>query len=56
MEFVWQKEEEESWKTLKDKLVKAPVLAYLNPMKEFILDTYASGSGIGAVLLQVQEG
>ena len=56
VEFVWGKEEEEAWQLLKDELVKAPILAYPDPEKEFILDTDASGYGIGAVLSQVQEG
>ena len=34
VEFIWQKEEEEACQTLKDELVKAPILAYEDPMKE----------------------
>jgi len=56
VEFVWGKAEEEAWQLLKDELVKAPILAYPDPKKAFILDTDASGYGIGAVLSQVQEG
>ena len=56
VDFVWGKDEEEAWQLLKDELVKAPILAYPDPEKEFILDTDASGYGIGAVLSQVQEG
>ena len=54
--FRWGDEQEEAWATLKHKLLSAPVLAYPDPQKEFILDTDASAFGIGAVLSQVQDG
>ena len=56
VEFVWGEEEEEAWQLLKSELLKAPILAYPDPEKEFILDTDASGYGIGAVLSQFQDG
>ena len=56
VEFVWGEEEEDAWQLLKSELVKAPILAYPDPDLEFILDTDASGYGIGAVLSQVQDG
>ena len=56
VEFMWGEEEDAAWNQLKDELVKAPILAYPDPDIPFILDTDASGVGIGAVLSQVQEG
>lgn len=56
VDFVWGSEEEKAWNTLKDELVQAPILAYPDPKEGFILDTDASGFGVGAVLSQVQEG
>ena len=54
--FVWGEEEQLAWDTLKQKLVESPILAYPDPTAQFILDTDASGYGIGAVLSQVQGG
>jgi len=36
--------------------MEAPILAYLDPTKEYILDSDASDQIVGAVLLQVQSG
>jgi hypothetical protein len=55
-EFVWGEKEDEAWRSLKEGLVNAPILAYPDPKERFILDTDASGFGIGAVLSQVQGG
>ena len=54
--FVWGEEEESAFLTLKDLLVSAPIMAYPESSSTFILDTDASGSGIGAVLSQIIEG
>ena len=57
--FVWDSKCQESFVTLKQKLVEAPVLAqpqFGPDAPPFILDTDASGVGVGAVLSQMQDG
>ena len=54
--FVWTDTCQQAFSTLKERLTRAPVLAYPEGEGQFILDTDASGYGIGAVLSQVQEG
>ena len=44
----------ESFQTLKDKCVQAPVLAFPDFKKPFLLETNASRKGLGAILLQKQ--
>ena len=55
-DFIWGPDQEAAWQGLKGKLISAPVLAYPDPKKPYILDTDASGVGIGAVLSQEQDG
>ena len=50
--FKWTPECQQSFDELKAKLTTAPVLAYPDYSKPFILDTDASDFGIGVVLLQ----
>ena len=45
----------EVFKTLKRKCMTVPVLAFVDLEKPFILETDASGIGLGAVLLQEQQ-
>jgi transposase InsO family protein len=52
----WSDVHEEAFNSLKHALVSAPILCYPQQDCEFILDTDASNSGIGAVLSQVQQG
>ena len=54
--FVWSKECEDSFQSLKGALMTAPVLAYpkFGPGNSFVLETDASIVGLGAVLSQMQ--
>lgn len=52
LDEAWTPQCEESFEALRAKLVSAPVLAYADFSKPFILETDASYSGLGAVLSQ----
>ena len=45
-----------AFRRLQGKLVSAPILAFPDFTKSFVLDTDASNEGIGAVLSQVEDG
>ena len=54
--FQWNKECQDSFDMLRNKLISAPILTFPNYSQQFILDTDASDTGIGGVLSQVQDG
>ena len=53
---MWSDDCQEAFDELKARLQSAPVLSYPIPEGDFILDTDASGEGIGGVLSQIQDG
>jgi len=53
--FEWTDECLAAFKELRNKLTTAPVLAFPDYNRPFLLDTDASNSGIGAVLSQLQD-
>ena len=56
VKFRWGAEEEMAFQQLKTLLIKAPVLTYPDPSRQYILDTNASNEAAGAVLSQMVEG
>jgi len=54
--WTWAKECNRAFITLKEKLTSAPIFAFPDFTKQFILDTDASAYGVGAVLTQRVEG
>ena len=54
--FHWTDECQEAFQQLKTCLVSAPILAYPEAVGMFYLDTDASGTGLGGVLSQEQNG
>ncbi|XP_063215566.1 retrovirus-related Pol polyprotein from transposon 412 isoform X1 [Bacillus rossius redtenbacheri] len=55
-QFLWTPTCETSFQDLKKALCTSPILAYPRQHGDYILDTDASGRGLGAVLSQVQDG
>jgi hypothetical protein len=55
MIFKWNTEYDESFKILKEYLTASPILTYPCLDKEYILDTYTSAFGVGAVLSQISN-
>lgn len=50
--YKWTNVEQQAFDMIKHKLVQAPVLALPDFSKEFVVETDASGTGIGVVLMQ----
>lgn len=50
----WNSEVDLAFQSLKQAMTQAPVLALLNFSLSFILECDASGTGIGAVLMQME--
>ena len=55
VQFTWTAACQEAFDILKKLLTSAPVLTYPNFQQPFVLETDASGRGLGAVLSQKQE-
>ena len=55
-QIKWDAESNESFQTLKTALTQKPILRLPNFEKQFVLQTDASDSGLGAVLLQEYDG
>lgn len=54
--FVWGKEQQDAFESLKSAVSSAPCLAIPDPQREFIVHTDASGYATGAVLMQQFDG
>lgn len=53
--FHWNDKEQEAFDSLKKSLISAPILLPPNPRQPFVLETDASGIGLGAVLSQEDD-
>jgi hypothetical protein len=54
--FVWGETQQHAFEQLKDAITNPPVLAYADYSKPFVVHTDASGTGLGAILYQEQDG
>ena len=53
--WVWSERRDQAFQQLKEKLVNAPILQYVDFSKPFVLHTDASTHGLGAALYQVDD-
>lgn len=54
--LIWEESQERAFRSLKESLVKGPILRLPDLEKPFVLRTDASDVGLGAVLLQYHDG
>jgi transposase InsO family protein len=54
--FLWTEKHQHAFDTLRSLLVSSPILAFADYSKPFEVHTDASGSGLGAILYQLQDG
>ena len=54
--FSWNEDRQKAFEKLKEVMVNPPILSLPRDTGDFILDTDASNSGLGAILIQVQDG
>ena len=55
VKFIWDAKCDKAFSELKSRLITAPILSFPDREGQFILDTDASLTGIGAVLSQIQN-
>ena len=55
VEFLWKPVHYDAFRQLKQLLISAPVLAFPDFARDFILETDTSGMGLGAILAQADE-
>lgn len=55
VKFVWERDQEEAFKKFKSLLISAPVLGYYEQEDETQLYCDASPTGLGAVLIQLND-
>lgn len=53
--YIWTKDHQDAFETLKQKVITSPTLAMPDDQSTLVLDTDASDTSIGAVLSQLQQ-